>query len=191
MLTRRRFVLGGQAILAASALCSRSLAQEYFGKFIGEFEARFNPDGRTVTLLSDLAFIDPDDLRWTAPKGIVVDGASIPWPLWSIVGSPYTGGYRRASVIHDQYCDTKQQGWQETHYVFYRACRVDGVSSLFAKLLYGAVLRFGPRWEKNRNTGETIKTTPDLSPQEFDKLKDWILKDDPSVRDINKRVLEG
>jgi hypothetical protein len=189
MLNRRHFMLGGQAMLAAGALGGSSSAQEYFGKFIGEFEARFNPDGRTVTLLSELAFIDPDGRRWTAPKGIVVDGASIPRLLWTIVGSPYTGGYRRASVIHDQYCDTKELTWRETHYVFYLGSRVDGVSDLYAKLLYGGVLRFGPRWEINRGNGELTTTTPDLNPEEFEKLKDWILNNDPTVRDINKRVL--
>jgi hypothetical protein len=189
MPNRRSFILQSHAVFAAAALGGSASAQEYFGKFVGEFDARFNPDGRTVTLLSELSFFDPDSLQWTAPKGLVVDGASIPRPLWSIVGSPYTGGYRRASVIHDQFCDTKERTWRETHYVFYLASRVDGVSELYAKLLYGGVLRFGPRWEKNRNTGELIKTDPDLSQPEFDNLKDWILNENPSLKDINRRVL--
>lgn len=189
MINRRHLILSGQAMLAVAALDSRATAQESFGKFVGEFDGRFNPDGRTVTLLSELSFIDPDGLKWTAPKGIVLDGASIPWPLWSIVGSPYTGNYRRASVIHDQFCDTKERTWRETHYVFYLASRADGVSELYAKLLYGGVLKFGPRWEINRDTGQLTKTYPEVNEKEFNDLKDFILKENPSLQDINKRVL--
>ena len=39
-------------------------------------------------------------------RGRVVDGASIPSVFWSIIGAPYTGKYRDASVIHDYYCET-------------------------------------------------------------------------------------
>jgi len=181
-------VLTGAYVFGISSKC---FSQESLGRFVGEFDARFNapPDNRNVTLLNELSFIDPDGLLWTAPKGIVVDGASIPWPLWSIVGSPYTGGYRRASVIHDRYCDTKERSWEDTHYVFYRASRVDGVTEWFAKLLYGGVLSFGPRWKRNRDSGEFEAITPQLKEEDFNRLKDWILKDNPTIEEINRRII--
>ena len=45
-------------------------------------------------LLKKFSFKDPDAQEWAAPAGAVIDGASIPRALWTIVGSPYTGDYR-------------------------------------------------------------------------------------------------
>jgi hypothetical protein len=38
----------------------------------------------------------------TVPNGFLVDGASIPRPLWSLL--PSWGSYSRAAVIHDYLC---------------------------------------------------------------------------------------
>ncbi|MCP4410913.1 MAG: DUF1353 domain-containing protein [Gammaproteobacteria bacterium] len=38
---------------------------------------------------------------YTAPKGMETDGASIPRFFWRLVGSPLSGKYRQAAVIHD------------------------------------------------------------------------------------------
>jgi hypothetical protein len=184
MLSRRHIILA----IPGLAACSRvAYGQDAFGRFVGEFDARFNPDGKTVTLLSELRFVDPDGLTWISPENLVSDGASIPWPLWSIVGSPFTGNYRRASVIHDRYCDTREKSWRATHYVFYLASRADGCGELYAKLLYGGVMAFGPRWGKDRDGNE--ETTPELKQEEFNELKDWILQNDPKIQEINRRVL--
>ena len=39
--------------------------------------------------------------RITINKGFDFDGASIPKPLWSIIGSPFTGNYVMAALFHD------------------------------------------------------------------------------------------
>jgi hypothetical protein len=62
-------------------------------------------DDRRMKLLQDFWYDDPQGRRWLAAAGSVVDGASIPAPLWSTVGSPYTGDYRRASIVHDVACN--------------------------------------------------------------------------------------
>ncbi len=36
-----------------------------------------------------------------APKGMPTDGASIPRVFWRLIGSPFTGPYRRPAVFHD------------------------------------------------------------------------------------------
>jgi hypothetical protein len=123
MLSRRHIILAMPGLAAWSRV---AYGQGTFGHFVGEFDARFNSDAETVTLLSDLSFVDPDGLSWISPKGLVTDGASIPRALWSIVGSPFTGNYRRAAVIHDRFCDTRDRSWRATHYVFYLASRADG-----------------------------------------------------------------
>ena len=60
---------------------------------------------RKMQMLADFSFIDPAGVVWLTPKGYVVDGASIPRALWTLLGSPYTGDYRRASIVHDKACD--------------------------------------------------------------------------------------
>ena len=96
------------------------------------------PD-RDMQLLEDFFFIDPDGRKWPAPKGSVVDGASIPQPLWSTVGSPYTDDYRRASVVHDVACGTPGVVRKEADEMFYHACLAGGCGALQAKILYAGV----------------------------------------------------
>jgi hypothetical protein len=75
------------------------------GRYDGEAVVRLLDDGRRVQLVEDFGFIDQADARWDVPKGAIVDGASIPQPLWSIIGGPFEGRYRDASIVHDWYCD--------------------------------------------------------------------------------------
>ena len=62
-----------------------------WGYFDGEPVTKWNPDGRTMTLLTELRYTDPNGDVWVAPIGSVVDGASIPRYLWSIMGGPFEG----------------------------------------------------------------------------------------------------
>lgn len=184
MMDRRLFVASA---LAAFAPAPTAMANE-FGAFSGEFVGRFIREGVAV-VEEPLTFTAASGETWTALKGTEVDGASIPRPLWSIVGSPFTGGYLRAAIIHDHYCVTKERDWRATHYVFYLACRADGLSAAFAKLLYIAVMKFGPRWGVDRADGQFKSFTPAFDQGEFEELRRYIEAEDPSIRDINRRVL--
>ena len=96
------------------------------------------PD-RNMSLLADFSFTDPDGRVWPAPKGSVINGASIPQPLWSTVGSPYTDDYRRASVVHDVACGTPGVNRKAADVMFYYACLAGGCTALQAKILYAGV----------------------------------------------------
>ena len=69
-------------------------------------------EDRDLELTRDFAFVEPTG-RWDAPAGSVVNGASIPSGLRSIIGSPFVGNYRRAAVIHDVYY-RNHQAWFES-----------------------------------------------------------------------------
>lgn len=102
---------------------------------------------RDVRVLADFSFTEADTGRvWVAPSGSIVNGASIPRVLWSLVGSPFTGDYVYASIVHDVACEVRTQPWRATHYMFYQACLAGGTRRGRAKLLYLAVRNFGPRW---------------------------------------------
>jgi len=103
-------------------------------------------NGRKVKLLETLTFTDPNGETWIAPKGHIIDGASIPAPFQPIVGTPYGGKYVMASIIHDVACDEKKKSWKEVHKVFHYAMLASGVSSEKASLMYNAVYEGGPRW---------------------------------------------
>jgi Protein of unknown function (DUF1353) len=113
------------------------------GEFSGEPEAVWlTEDGtedRQMKILQDFHFADPSSKKWRAPAGSVVDGASIPRALWTIVGSPYTGDYRRASVVHDVACDEAggdKKKRRAADRMFFHACRAGGCSIWQAILLY-------------------------------------------------------
>jgi hypothetical protein len=97
-------------------------------------------------LRAPLTYTDPACRKWIAPANSVVDGASIPQWAWSIIGGPFEGKYRDASVIHDVACDEKKAHWQDVHLTFYNAMLTNGVEIVKAKIMYAAVYYFGPRW---------------------------------------------
>lgn len=96
-------------------------------------------DDRDMRLLDDFWYIDPGGRRWDAPAGTVINGASIPRTLWSSVGSPYTGDYRRAAVLHDAAVGKEGVLRADADSMFYFACLAGGCSLLQAKLLYAGV----------------------------------------------------
>ena len=80
---------------------------------------------RNMELLADFSYIDPQGRAWLAPKSVRINGASIPRPLWSTVGSPYTDDYRRASIVHDVACSPDSKiPRKEADMMFFHACQV-------------------------------------------------------------------
>jgi hypothetical protein len=127
------------AVVAASASSS-------WGQFVGDVVAKWEADGRDMTLVEPFAYVDPRDARWDAPAGAVVNGASIPRAFWSLIGGPFEGRFRNASVVHDVACVNRDRPWQEVHRMFHDACRCGGVGAAKAATMYYAVYQFGPRW---------------------------------------------
>lgn len=109
-------------------------------------------DGRKMRLLDPVFYLDDAGLDWIAKAGMVFDGASIPRAFWWLIGSPFTGKYRRAAVIHDQYYKYGRGGFgtirprKDVDKVFYELMIKLGVSKWRAKAMYRAVRLFGPRY---------------------------------------------
>lgn len=147
------------------------------GTFSGEPEARWLTESsvpdRRMYLLTEFSFTDPDQKEWLVPAGYDrMDGASIPRSLWSLVGSPYTGDYRRASIVHDLACDLAGEDKAKRRAadrMFYHACREGGCTPQEAALLYvgvriGAALRDVPAWRSAAaldEAGPRLYATPD------------------------------
>lgn len=126
------------------------------------------PDGRLGKLLAPIEYIQHAGKRWPVPAGASLDGASIPRPLWSIIGGPFEGRYRDASIVHDHYCVVKTEPWRMTHRMFFEAMRCSGVNAIRAKVMFYAVHRFGPRW--GLNGLESFVATPSLTDADAQSL---------------------
>ena len=133
--------------LVALTFGAGSAYAQKLGRFEGELVLKVLPDGRNMELIRPFSYVDSRDIAWPVPPGTRVDGASIPSVFWSLIGAPYTGKYREASVIHDYYCETKSRHWKAVHKVFLDGMLARNVDTIQAKLMYLAVYRFGPRWD--------------------------------------------
>ncbi|MGF6331135.1 hypothetical protein ABH909_004013 [Pseudomonas sp. BS3782 TE3695] len=94
---------------------------------------------RDMKLLEDFFYTDPNNRIWPALMDSVVNGASIPAALWSTVGSPYTGDYRRASIVHDVACDSPIVVRKDADVMFFYACLAGGCGLLQGRTLYAGV----------------------------------------------------
>ena len=172
-----------------------------WGFYDGEPVTKWNPDGRTMTLLTELRYTDPQGNVWVAPIGSVVDGASLPRYLWSIMGGPFEGKYRNASVLHDVAYGEHNRPWQDCDRMFYYAMRCSGVSAVEAKTMFYALYRFGHHWKfpikrakpvkyegKLVARGEEIPRAIPVNPEEVDEARDWIGDTDPTVEQIEERA---
>lgn len=140
------------------------MSDHKIGNYTGRLVLHPLPDGRRMQVLEKFGFLEEDGLHWNVPPQTIVDGATIPRPLWSLVGGPFEGKYRDASVVHDYYCDVRSADWRAVHRVFYKAMLVSGVSKMKAKVMYAAVYFAGPRW------GETVVENVRLGSPEIPTL---------------------
>ena len=155
-----------------------------------------------MTLLRELRYTDPKGIVWIAPAGSVVDGASIPRPLWSFMGGPFEGKYRNASVLHDVSYDKKGRPPQECDRMFYDAMRCSGVGAVEAKTMYYALLRFGYHWKFGVKRAKPVKVdrkfvaraTPEYpraeaaTQEEIESARAWIRQTEPSIEQIEQQA---
>ena len=135
-----------------------------WGFYTGEVEVKWLPDGRNMQLLNEYRYTEPKprSVEWTAKKGYITDGASIPHWAWSLVGGPFEGKYRNGAILHDAACSFKTRTSDEAHMMFYEAMQCSGVGKVKAKLFYFAVYKFGPRWSAPPPLLQTLGMKPTI-----------------------------
>ena len=164
-----------------------------WGHYSGYVEARWENDGRTMTLLSELRYTDPQGVLWIAPASSVVDGASIPRSLWSLMGGPFEGKYRNASVLHDVAYDQKNRPHEVCDRTFYNAMRCSGVGAVDAGMMYYTLRKFGRHWkapkaEPVKVGGEVVARAEEVNQADINATRDWIRNSDPNLQQIDQRA---
>lgn len=97
---------------------------------------------RLMILQEEFSYVDKKGKTWLVPTTGELNGATIPRPLWSFLGSPFVGAYRRASVVHDYFVgegnnpNVTYRERRSADKMFFRACRTDGCSWRFSAMLY-------------------------------------------------------
>lgn len=193
------------AMLSTDGVAPRDALErdEGFGRYEGlPPQVDLLDDGRSVRLRRALTYHAEEGDAWPVPEGIVADGASIPRAFWTLIGGPFEGRYRNASIVHDHFCVTKDRSWAAVHRMFYGAMRCSGVGRAKAGVMYYAVYRFGPRWPGalealGRDTASLAKADPsgivedarrivdrDLDPDEIAALADRRGRDGPSREEL-------
>jgi hypothetical protein len=173
----------------AKAKLARAAGWGYFG---GEVDARWENDGRTMVLLNELRYTDPYGQVWIAPAGSKVDGASIPRAFWTIMGGPFEGKYRKASVLHDVAYEQQRVAPEEADLMFYNAMRASGVGATTAKTMYYVLLRHGRHWKHRQALPASDARRPtEINPGEVDEIQQWIRSSDPDLNQIQDRAGSG
>jgi hypothetical protein len=174
-------------------LASGARSQQSFGDFSGSPLVQLGPDGTSVILAEDFWFRDKDRQKWDVPKGYASNGASIPRFFWSVIGGPLDGPYRDAAIFHDYYCefydvawpDPWKRDWKKVHRAFYDGMRARGVNEVKAKIMYGAVYHFGPRWTTDGKQVRKFTAQQDSGPVAV-SLKKYVEDRNPSLEEIER-----
>lgn len=144
----RRSLFGAIAatplLLNTPTLAQTRLRGSFEGRVIAEW---LDGRGDRMRLEEPFSYTDPTGVKWDVPSGAVVNGASIPGALWSMVGHPFRNPYRNAAVVHDWYCDVRTRDWRDVHRMFFEALLDTGTQRRRAQMMYAGVLAGGPRWD--------------------------------------------
>ena len=104
-------------------------------------------DQRFILLEKETAF--SLGYRITIDKGFDFDGASIPKWLWSIYGSPLTGNYVVASLIHDGLYASQKVSKSVSDKIFLDVMKQSNVGYIKRRSMYLAVKLFGGKdWKE-------------------------------------------
>ena len=91
----------------------------------------------------------------TVYKGFIFDGASIPKLFRGLIGSPFTGKYTVAALVHDALYASEALERQEADEIFLDLMKEYGVGYLKRYTMYWAV-RAGGRFVWNKHKPEDV-----------------------------------
>lgn len=122
-------------VIHINVMIKKAFPLPLIGKFIGagrwELKAPFeyrDPPGYVLVI--------------RVPVGFVSDGASIPRFAWSLIGSPWSGKYARAAVIHDYGYFKQTYSRKKVDDLFLKGMEILGVPIWNRRIMYWCVRVF-------------------------------------------------
>lgn len=181
--------------LLVFAVLSKPVHAEYAERLLLEDVAATHVDhgcadpGHTdFKLLADYWYKDDQGNVWTVPRGYVVNGGSIPKAAWSLVGGPWSGKYRNATVIHDYFACERISTSKIVHKLFLDAMLESGVSKSKAWIMYKAVLVGGADWSDVPGyVGREARVVEEI---DLLKLQDFLEGNEISIEELENLDLD-
>ena len=96
------------------------------------------PETNEVELTADFDFLI-DEKVYSIPLHYRYDGASIPRPFWSIIGSPFEPDFSAASCVHDILYLSHKKPRSQADEIFFQLLRLCGVGLWRARIMWAAV----------------------------------------------------
>ena len=119
------------------------------GKFKGKYWIE-EDTAYTFKTKAELSYTTNKGVTHTVPVNFITDGASIPRVFWTPIGSPFTGLYRKAALIHDYLYATQTTERIYADKVFLEGMKVLKVSWWKRRIMYLAVRGFaGGIWKRH------------------------------------------
>jgi len=115
-----------------------------------------------------------DDVQIKVPKFFQFDGASIPPPVWQVIGTPFLPRFMTAAVFHDWLYHTHQVDREASNDLFYELLLANGVRKTKAVLIMAAVEGFGAwYWENDKDDRDYLKRLAERIEQDGRKPADY------------------
>jgi len=189
-------------VIAAAAFSAGVFAAQADVANNGSFEGRVvvewldDPFVPTMRLVEPFEFHQSNGKVWNVPVGHIVKGRGMPPLFRDLVGQPFNGGFRKASIVYDHATQAMKEPWDEAQRMFLEASLAEGVTQSEAKAMYMLLRAQGSRWEVpgSRCYGSCHgKTEPLLWRPVVDEavvgdLLGWVRHNDPSLLDIEQRA---
>ena len=168
----------------------------FLGKVVLEWDDDDGFNRHKIKLLSDFGFQDPAGKKWIAQKGAELDGSSFTPLFEQMVGLPFVGEHRRASVLHDYYSRQLTESWRDVRRMYYAALLAEGLSESEAKTTYAVLYGAGMRWEQKGSTcyvnchggASALFWKPDVVESELEPALDILSDGNPSLDEIEKAL---
>ncbi len=186
--------------VAAIALSSGVLAAEGGAIDHGSFQGRVvvewldDPFVPTMRLIEPFAYQQASGEAWKVPQGHVIKGRGMPPLFRHLIGQPFYGGFRKASIIYDHATQEMRQPWDHAQRMFLEASMVEGVHESEAKAMYLLLRAQGSRWEVpgSRCYGschgktEPLLWRPVVDEAAVNDLLGWVRRDNPGLVEIEQ-----
>jgi hypothetical protein len=182
-------------LVAMAALSVGGLAAE-----IGEFQGRVivewldDPFVPTMRLVEPFAFRQPDEKVWAVTGRHIIKGTGFPPLFRDHFGQPFTGGFRKSSIVYDYVTQKMMQPWDDAQHMFRDASIAEGVAQTEAKAMYMLLRAQGSRWEvpdskcygRCHGKSKRLLWRPLVDEETVGELLGWVRRNNPSLAEIEQ-----